>query len=116
MKKLWPLVVLLGMTITARAEEPPKFDMSKPLVDLQGKPVSEEGLPLTLGSVAGSCLAKEPNPSYWQLALKLAAKEPVSLSAAEITAIENCVRKLPAFVSGQLIPYIDPSYKIEAVK
>ena|GEM_PF-4728276 len=74
-------------------------------------------LPMTVGSVAGSCLAKEAKgPAYWALAQRLVGKEPVTLTTAEIHAIITCIDKLPAVISGQVDPVVDPTYKVKPVE
>ena len=100
------------------------LDLTKPLTDLSGKPLMEPGpnpgdplLPMSVGGVAGNCLAKEAKgPAYWALAQRLVSHQPVELTTAEIQAIKSCVDKLPAVISGQVDPAIDPTYKPEAIK
>ena len=119
------LIPFLFLALPAYAD----VDTTKALVDLQGKTLMDPGptpddpnctkcVPLTIGAVAGACLAKEQGkgPGYWYLAQRFVAKEPIKLTAAEVKAVEDCVDKLPPIISGQIDPVIDPNYKPEDIK
>lgn len=111
-------------TLPVLAEDVKPLDLSKSITDLSGHVIMEPGpnpgdpsLPMTIGSAAGSCLAKEAKgPAYWALAQRLVSKEPVTLTTAEVHAIITCVDKLPAIISGQVDPVIDPTYKVKSVE
>ena len=113
----WFLVVSFFLLGSALADDF-KFDPSRPLVDLQGKPLMDNGLPMTVGAVAGTCVAKEQGkgPGYWALAQKLVSPNPVALTTAEIKAVMDCVAKLPPIISGQVDPAVDPNYTSEPIK
>jgi hypothetical protein len=117
-------ILCLVASMPARADDAKPIDLTKQITDLSGRPIMEPGpnpgdpaLPMTVGSAAGSCLAKEAKgPAYWALAQRLAGKEPVTLTTAEVHAIVGCVDKLPAIISGQVDPLIDPTYKMKPVE
>lgn len=126
-------IAIVMIPTLALAEGPLTIDAAKlnaPIVDLRGNTVLDPGptsddpkcercLPLTVGSVAGSCLARSQGkgPAFWALAQRLVATSgQVTLTIDEIHAIKECVDKLAPMLAGQVDPVIDPSYKVTEVK
>ena len=92
------------------------FDFSLPLLDLDNKPIEENGKPVTFASVIGTQLLNSPESpespeskiKSFTLATKIYGSSSVDLSADEITFIIEKIGKIaPPMVIGRVNQFLD---------
>jgi len=111
------VAIALGIA-SAQAGEPRKIDFTKPLLDVTGKPLKENGETVTVGLAVAICLAKQTGapPSYWFLGQRVLNNPAAELTTNEIHAITTCVSKTSPLVSGQVDLLVDPTFKPQQIQ
>ena len=114
------LMMLLMLTLPASAA-----NFSAKILDLNGKPVVDDGKEVTLGDVAvralmslaqdEQSLAGEEKFKRFALAMRLKDGGEVAVSAEDIAMLKKLIGKLyTPLVVGRAFPLLDPSEKAAA--
>lgn len=107
--------MLLPAAALAEPQTSATYDFTKPFLSLDGKQVGENGNQLTLGRLAGSCLvndmkiAPEQKAAAWALANRIVENPSATLSAHDISMIEDCLgRNGSPLAAGQIDHFLEP--------
>lgn len=109
MKRLFILTICCLTSTAFAADHNFGARFQSPLLDINGQPVVEHGLPVTVGVVAGNCLANQrgKGAAYWTLANRLAHDKTLTLSDAEIASVRECEQDLAPIATGQIDPILN---------